>query len=483
MIFEDRFLLNTRICFSQGSLFVFCFSGPFKQLLQLKHFSGSSGCLQDIDQNYSFLQGSLCLLDIDNNIIELPEEIPDLPGRNDLIDELQKLVTKFNIIPRKGSVFLRPGSAKGDLEKSSSFESVESDLEGSYEKEGSRTLPRRSSSFKGKSRGRTTNNDRRRERQRSSSVSPVLTRKVFSSELSQKMQPRKISCFDQRELSKAKLGQDELLNGQLDPETGESSKLKGTKNEQTSFGDGKSPKHDNRKLLNPRLAAMMAIAEKAGIDPSAVLKKGKKGMKLNKSTEVKKEDSYVFGERALQITRTQQHENEFNVAVREIFVNRFTQMLVDYESFVILPKQNKEQWISNREYMHNFDKAAFLSDQSASTLPFMTLFVETQGFASLIDMKIMALWEDSDPRLSYFDKRVDKLKVRLGIIRAAVYEKCTTIQNAGMNFLLVHWHLQITFVRLMNELTLFCPIDVLRTLSTIDQSLMLSQHSNKATSV
>ena len=189
------------------------------------------------------------------------------------------------------------------------------------------------------------------------------------------------------------------------------------------------------KVINSRLAAVMAIAENAGINTSEILKGRYKSpsetVRVSTSDLTKKEDLFVYSNRAMTVTRKQQHENEFNIAVREIFVNRFTQMLVDYEQFVILPRQTKDDWLNNRDQMQNFDKAAFLSDQSELILPFMTLFVETQGFASLIDMKIMALWDDCDPRLAYFDKRIDKLKVKLGIIRSSVYEKCTSIASAS----------------------------------------------------
>lgn len=40
--------------------------------------------------------------------------------------------------------------------------------------------------------------------------------------------------------------------------------------------------------------------------------------------------------------------------------------------------------------MHNFDKATFLSDQPDVNLPFLSRFIETQMFASLIDRKIQA---------------------------------------------------------------------------------------------
>lgn len=55
-----------------------------------------------------------------------------------------------------------------------------------------------------------------------------------------------------------------------------------------------------------------------------------------------------------------------------------------------------EQWLSTRETMQNFDKTAFLSDQPEPHLPFLSRFIETQMFATLIDNKIVSLWEEPD---------------------------------------------------------------------------------------
>ena len=117
---------------------------------------------------------------------------------------------------------------------------------------------------------------------------------------------------------------------------------------------------------NPRLRAIAAIAERTGIvAPISTVVAGLE--KAVSDTELSQycEDGVVpiMGDPAKEISRQQQHENEFNTAVREIFANWFTQVLREYESFVIQPQQDMDQWISNREEMQNFDKAAFLSDQ------------------------------------------------------------------------------------------------------------------------
>ncbi|XP_037031285.1 DENN domain-containing protein 5B isoform X2 [Bradysia coprophila] len=117
-----------------------------------------------------------------------------------------------------------------------------------------------------------------------------------------------------------------------------------------------------------------------------------------------------------------------NNSIREIFLNRFVQMFAAYENFVILPNQDKEEWFSNRESLQNFDKASFLSDQQQHHRPFLCRFLESQMFATLIDNKIMAVWDDEmDASLKLFDNRIKILKKRHGgesVIRTAVYEPC-----------------------------------------------------------
>lgn len=100
-----------------------------------------------------------------------------------------------------------------------------------------------------------------------------------------------------------------------------------------------------------------------------------------------------------------------NNSIREIFLNRFVQMFATYENFVILPNQAKDEWLSNRESLQNFDKASFLSDQQQHHRPFLSQFLESQMFATLIDNKIMSVWDgDFDPNLRLFDNRIKILR-------------------------------------------------------------------------
>lgn len=123
------------------------------------------------------------------------------------------------------------------------------------------------------------------------------------------------------------------------------------------------------------------------------------------------------------LTTNEQYYNDLrlNAEIREIFLNRFCQVFLDYEQFVILPNQNKSEWLKNRESMHNFDKASFLSDQTTQYRPFLSQFLESQMFATLIDNKIMTSFDDkpsgsgsdgkvkpTDEDFSSFDVHVNK---------------------------------------------------------------------------
>nr|XP_026491601.1 DENN domain-containing protein 5B isoform X3 [Vanessa tameamea] len=96
----------------------------------------------------------------------------------------------------------------------------------------------------------------------------------------------------------------------------------------------------------------------------------------------------------------------FNIAIRETFLNRFVHIFLMYENFVIMPDQDRDSWLSSRESMVNFDKASFLSDQPQRHRPFLSRFLETQMFATLIDNKIMANWGEYDANLQVFEHRI-----------------------------------------------------------------------------
>ncbi|KAF0292111.1 DENN domain-containing protein 5B [Amphibalanus amphitrite] len=121
-------------------------------------------------------------------------------------------------------------------------------------------------------------------------------------------------------------------------------------------------------------------------------------------------------------------DQKCNNAVREIFLNRFVHIFHTYEHFVIQPDQDMESWLYNRESMQNFDKVTFLSDQPHQDLPFLSRFIETQLFCSLIDNKILANWGEVDAALRVFDSRIRRIKSESeGLVRTPSYERCCTI--------------------------------------------------------
>ncbi|XP_059182014.1 DENN domain-containing protein 5B-like isoform X3 [Centropristis striata] len=125
---------------------------------------------------------------------------------------------------------------------------------------------------------------------------------------------------------------------------------------------------------------------------------------------------------------------KLNVQLREVFASRFTTMFADYEAFVIQSAPDLESWLTNREQMHNFDKASFLSDQPEPYLPFLSHFIETQMFATFIDNKIMSQWEEKEPLLRVFDSRIDKARlynVRAPSLRSSSYQRCSILKESA----------------------------------------------------
>ncbi|KAM8909350.1 DENN domain-containing protein 5B-like isoform 5-T5 [Spinachia spinachia] len=125
---------------------------------------------------------------------------------------------------------------------------------------------------------------------------------------------------------------------------------------------------------------------------------------------------------------------KLNVQLREVFASRFTTMFADYEAFVIQSAPDLESWLTNREQMHNFDKASFLSDQPEPYLPFLSHFIETQMFATFIDNKIMSQWEEKEPLLRVFDGRIEKARlynVRAPSLRSSCYQRCPILKESA----------------------------------------------------
>lgn len=329
-------------------------------------------------------QASLCLVDIDNCIVTTPEDLPVFPDAQELIEELNETVKRFSTPQDEESSFTESGV------------SLENSLE----------IPHNCTSNGNSDYETASNSGSPQDSPRSRS--PCL----------ESPSPRSVSP--------------NIEGRKVKHKRRERDRMKASRSERKVPRSKSSTSLDVSK--NPRLQAIAAIAERTGIiapisTVTSNLEKSVSDTQLHQYFD--NDNEFIFGEEAKEIPRSQQHENEFNTAIREIFANRFTQLLLEYESFVIHPNQDLEDWTSNREQMQNFDKASFLSDQPQQFLPFLSPFTETQMFASFIDMKIMGTWGELDSRIAVFDQRVDNLKTRLGVTRSPSYEKCMTLKNAS----------------------------------------------------
>uniref|UniRef100_A0A8C8C8W6 DENN domain-containing protein 5B n=1 Tax=Oncorhynchus tshawytscha TaxID=74940 RepID=A0A8C8C8W6_ONCTS len=170
---------------------------------------------------------------------------------------------------------------------------------------------------------------------------------------------------------------------------------------------------------NATLERLQALAKRTGVRVEALRGVGGEGEAQGGRTAVDEEEL---------------RNAKLNVQLREVFASRFTMMFADYEAFVIQSAPDLESWLTNREQMHNFDKASFLSDQPEPYLPFLSHFIETQMFATFIDNKIMSQWEEKEPLLRVFDGRIDKARlynVRAPSLRSSNYQRCTILKESG----------------------------------------------------
>ncbi|XP_066992829.2 DENN domain-containing protein 5B [Anabrus simplex] len=282
-------------------------------------------------------EGNLCYVDIDNQRIQLPEELPSFPQRQDFISEIVELLIKYNI-------------STGVLDRNLN----------------------------------DTN----------SSVHILNSSNIMTS-----------SCTLP---SSAQLRRKHSWSHDSDSGVSDGSSVNGS---HSSIGG--SPQSE-------ALQKSVAILRRTGVSLDDM------DGNLHSSNHDNERD----------LTDHEQYVEDlkFNNAVREIFLNRFVHIFSAYEHFVIQPNQDKEQWLSSRDTMQNFDKATFLSDQPEQHLPFLSRFIESQMFATLIDNKIMTIWSEIDPNLRVFDRRIRLLRKRFGegLVRTPSYEPCTTICDSQL---------------------------------------------------
>lgn len=109
----------------------------------------------------------------------------------------------------------------------------------------------------------------------------------------------------------------------------------------------------------------------------------------------------------------------FTTDIREIFVEYFVEHFTNYEKFIIMPKQNYQQWQKNREQFQNFDKTAYLSDQPLVSQAFYSAFLETSIFTVFVDDKIVAVYQPElcKRSLAMFDGFIESHRERSGLAK------------------------------------------------------------------
>lgn len=190
--------------------------------------------------------------------------------------------------------------------------------------------------------------------------------------------------------------------------SGSHSRRKYSMNDSYEWERSSSP---NNSDCQPLISPMQTISQKPPINTSRIgdimRRSGLASDEIDCSTDI------MPTKRVWPLTQHERYceDLRLNNSIREIFLNRFVQMFATYEQFVILPNQDKNEWLTNRESLQNFDKASFLSDQQQNHRPFLSRFLESQMFATLIDDKIMSVWDtDVNSNLKLFDDRIKILK-------------------------------------------------------------------------
>jgi hypothetical protein len=110
---------------------------------------------------------------------------------------------------------------------------------------------------------------------------------------------------------------------------------------------------------------------------------------------------------------------DFSNVARKAICDYFVEHFINYEHFIIMPDQDYQQWIRNREQFHNFDKAAFLSDQPVNCRPFYSAFLETAMFMSFVDSKLIVMWGEEvmgGANVTLFDKFIEDHRSNIGLL-------------------------------------------------------------------
>ena len=294
---------------------------------------------RDIDKEL-FKQGQRCFVDIDSGTVTCPEGLPDFPDKNKFIKELNDLVVYFNQkrsqVRSKKITKLNSNTPNGTKQTKQNS----NDLEASIEETESITS----------------------HMHRSDSTYDILQNSQAFARITELA--RKTGAID---------------NYFVDTTTGKLKSISRT-SAASSSASSSGVSSESSSLLNNDI--------NAGIDSLANLIN-------NNSLKIDNGDGDTNELIDEDIVNMQ-----FSNCIRELFLQRFVNMFVSYEKFVIVPTLENNQietWWSNREYSGNFDSKMFLIEQPSPRLPFLSHFISTQMFVSFIDLKIISLIDPQKP--------------------------------------------------------------------------------------
>lgn len=321
-------------------------------------------------------EANLCLVDIDGCSVQVPEDLPSFPNRQDLIGELRDLLTRFGV--------RTPGGGNPDLHRSPLVSS-------------SATL------------GRNLNNQQQQQQQHDRTTNVPFPRRKLSWSLESGDSGVSSTDSSARSSYSSLGGPPQLLqHSEAFQRIAAVARRAGVMN---SLEDLRKPfTHDN---YESRPSLLRRSTDRHSSDRHSI---HRQTSDYHQSTT-----DYNSTDRHPQL-----EELRLNNAVREVFFNRFLHMFSSYDHFVIQPNQkDMEQWLASRDTVHNFDKTTFLSEQPEPHLPFLSRFIETQMFACFVDSKILSHWEDADPCLKIFDNRIKLLRSQSTEPIVNCYERCT----------------------------------------------------------
>lgn len=328
-------------------------------------------------------EATLCFVDIDRKLIQLPEEIPVFPHKHDFMAEIISILDKFEI-ERDRSFEPNLKMAYSGCGYPASTRDFDVMMNSCTLPSGIQSVKRQKDRFHQLQEtvytlGKQSLNDDDQQQNNSLHYQPLMMSHT-SARIDNVVVPR-ISNYLQRRNS----GRNSSSSSPV------------RFNDRTEAINCAST-NDNTNVATTTPTSTTASQSSSSSSASPTRTRLKDSLKTSTNQTLTNEEQYY-------------QDLRINNALREIFFNRFVHMFFSYEYFVIYPNQERDEWLSNRETLQNFDKSSFLSDQPEHHRPFLSRFLESQMFATLVDNKILSVWDkECETNLKIFDQRIKLLR-------------------------------------------------------------------------